>query len=171
MSMTSILYRLIERLFETKPIKPVGVSEWPMGVNANCLGFAVGHIESCGLLKRGKMKLDCSLEIGNAFISRLKSLGYNLPRRISGMEEANSDEFVIAVFGFSNYQLYEQFQGIVSIEGDFHLVRRELDGTWVHKPGWIQRPRRVSKADEEDIRRKFDVSKVALFAFKAPAAN
>lgn len=168
MSITRIPRRLIRRFFEPKPIKPIGIAKWPVGVNTNCLGFAIGHEESFGRLEECTVCLDYSLEIGEAFVTKLKGLGYQIPRRIKEINEANDDEFVIAVFGFASYQTYKQFVGIVAVECDFHLIRRELSGTWVHKPGWYQSPRVVTQEDELDIRSKFDVSKVALFAFEAP---
>ena len=169
MSITSIPRRLIGWFFEPKPIKPIGIGEWTVGVHTNCLGFAIGHEESFERYKERTVCLDNRLEIGEAFITKLKGLGYKIPRRINGIDEANDEEFVIAVFGFASYQTFKQFCGIVEVEDDFHLVRRELDGTWVHKPGWYQAPRVVSQEDEADIRSKFDVSKVALFAFQAPS--
>ena len=169
MSITSMLSRLIGRFFKPKPIKPIGIRKWPVGVNTNCLGFVLGHEESFERYEERTVCLDNRLEIGEAFITKVKGFGYKIPRRINGIVEANDDEFVIAVFGFASYQTFKQFRGIVEVEDDFHLVRRELDGTWVHKPGWYQSPRVVTEEDEEDIRSKFDVSKVALFAFEAPS--
>lgn len=169
MSMTTIPRRLIGRFFKPKPIKPIGIDKWPVGVNTNCLGFAIGHEESFERYEERTVCLDHCLEIGESFIAKLKALSYNVPRRIKGIDEVKGNEFVIAVFGFASYQTFKQFSGIVGVEDDFHLVRRELDGTWVHKPGWNQSPRVVTEEDEEDIRKKFDVSKVALFAFEAPS--
>lgn len=169
MSITIRLSSVMERLFAPKHIRPVGIRQWPVGVNTNCLCYAVGCTDPWGIYETSHMALDTELEIGDAFQKRVVELGYIPPRRIGKIAEANPEEFVLAVFGFSNYDRFVRFQGIISVEGDYHVVRREPDGTWVHKPGWYQSPRVVTEADEEEIRRKFDVSKVALFAFEAPS--
>lgn len=168
MSMTSIPRRLIGRFFKPKPIKPIGIDKWPNEVKTNCFGFAIGHTEPLEIWKVNNLDLNPIQEVGGAFESKLRGLGYKVPRRISKLVEANEDEFVLAVFGFASYEIKLRFRKQMVI-GDFHVVRRELDGTWVHKPGWYQAPRGVSQEDEADIRSKFDVSKVALFAFQAPS--
>ena len=168
MSITSMLSRLIGWFHKPKPIKPIGIDKWPVGVKTNCFGFAIGHTESLESWEVFTFDLNHAQEVGVAFESKLRGLGYKVPRRISKLVEANEDEFVLAVFGFVSYELKLRFRKKMVI-GDYHVVRREIGGTWVHKPGWYQSPRVVTKVDEEEIRSKFDVSKVALFAFEAPS--
>ena len=151
-----------------RQIKPISLRDWPRFTYTNCFGFAIGYSEYLEFYEVEIFNMDKTLGIKEAFCTKIEELGYNLPRCINEISEANSDEYVLAVFGFVNYQEKTLFGKEIDVP-DYHLMRRELDGTWVHKMGWYQEPRVVNSNDARIILDVFGADKVVLFAFQAPS--
>jgi len=149
----------------SKKITPIAIHDFPH-ISTNCFGFATGNTTP---VKESEdlYNLDHRFPIAEAFLRKLSELGYEeLPRQIQSVEEANDDEFVIMVFDFSAYPVYIPFMGWETA-WDSHVVRREVDGTWVHKPGWDEPPCEIrTDADWEAIYKEFG-RKYVLFAAAA----
>ena len=137
-----------------KRITPIAIDNFP-SISTNCFGFGIGNTtpvrESEDLYN-----LDHHLPIDEAFLAKLSELGYEeLPRQIQSVDEAKDGEFVIMVFDFTEYRYKHPFMGWET-RWDYHVVRRELDGTWVHKPGWDEMPCEIcTDADWEAIYDEF----------------
>lgn len=155
-----------------KYIKPISISNFPANIITNCFGFAIGDTESLETKdSQTKFNMDGSLPIDKAFYQKLEELGYDeLPRQISTVEEANPGEYVLEVFDFTKYTYRTPFMGELDdpiVYYDFHVIRREPDGTWVHKPGWKDQPCKIqTAADWNDIYNEFGC-KYVLFAVTA----
>lgn len=157
--------QLSHRKRKRRKIKPVGLENWPKGTITNCLGFAIGYTESLRGNRGCLLNLDSSFEIGTAFAKKMWELGYEVPRRIRTISDAQPNEYVVAVYGFYYYKYWELGHGWVD-EDDFHLIRRELDGTWVHKEGWRKEPEIVTEKIWTEIECVYG-NNPALFAFEA----
>jgi len=102
----------------------------------NCLAFALGLSTSgCDF----DSFASCNPELpqpdfSEIFERLLDELGLEW-RRLTNLEDTNSDEFVIRIYGFYKFK---DFMGYDVY--DFHVIRRELDGTWVHKPDFKESP-------------------------------
>ena len=150
-----------------KKIRPIPIEEFP-NVNTNCLGFAIGSTKNINGINY--FSLNHNFTIDEAFIKKIKSLGYtNIPRRIENLEEAKPNEYVFKVIGFKEKKDY--FDSILELKAcrkifDFHVLRRELDGTWVHKPGWFNPPCSICEEDWAWIYESFG-KKFVLFALAA----
>ena len=145
-----------------KKIIPVSVAKAQEWIT-NCLGFSLGDKTPT---QKGNTRYDLNhkLPIAESFLQKLSELGYELPRQISSLEEANENEFILMVFDFSEFKEYYPFVGELYF-WDYHVVRRELDKTWVHKPGWHKPPCEICcEADWEGIYEEFGREYV-LFAF------
>jgi len=145
-----------------KRLKAIPISEFP-SVSTNCLGFAIGNTipvrESEDLYV-----LNHKRTISEAFFEKLTELGYEHPRQINSVEDAYSNEFILMVFDFSEYHRKHMFMGWET-HWNYHVARRELDGSWVHKPGWDEPPCEIhSESDWEEIFNEFG-RKYVLFAF------
>ena len=149
-----------------KCIRPISISNFP-AVRTNCFGFAIGDTESLNstFFTSIKFNMDGTLPINEAFHKKLRELGYDeLPRQISTLDEATSNEYVFMVLASEKYSLQIPFMGERELCWNYHVVRREPDGTWVHKPGWKDSPCEIStEADWEDIYNEFG-RKYVLFA-------
>lgn len=146
----------------SKKITPIAISNFP-NISTNCLGFAIGNDtpvrESDSLYV-----LDHHYSIAEAFSKKLMELNYEeLPHKIESVDEAQENEFIIMVFDFTEFKIKHPFMGWES-HWDYHVVRRELNGTWVHKPGWELPPCEIqTQADWDAIYNEFGNSYV-LFA-------
>lgn len=105
---------------------PLDIDDWPYEVNSktNCLAFALGlpyPDMHCSLFTTKSYPLSDAKTLLEIF---LKELNLNF-RKINSIEEAHLDEYIL--------QVYEH--KFVSSKY-FHIIRRNLDGRWVHKPGW-----------------------------------
>lgn len=151
-----------------KHINPISVSKFPTNVHTNCMGFALGCEESLsGFLGIRKFNLDGSFPIDEAFFRMLREVGYDVPRQISTIDEAHSNEYILMLLGSTKYRIPSLFLSEQELCWNFHVVRRELDGTWVHKPGWERLPCAIcTDADWEAIHSEFG-RKYILFAFTA----
>ena len=145
----------------TQRITPISPAEFP-SISTNCLGFAIGICEPVNKTSY-EYDLDGRLSISEAFTKKVTELGFEVPRQIDSVEEAKDNEFVLLVFDFTPHTINYPFVGHVTYY-DYHVVRRELDGTWVHKPGWYKPPCKVTNWEElvEEFGRKY-----VLFAFAA----
>ena len=109
----------------------------------NCLAFALGI---CAPRRKGEdyalEKTDITIEI--AFLNKVRKLGYDTRkfRRICTEDERKVKGYIIRVYDFANVTLSDGTK-----TEDFHVVRREPNGQWVHKPGFGYYPRRVSMED------------------------
>ena len=118
-----------------KKIRPIPVEEFP-NVPTNCFGFAIG----CTVPNYGSpiYNLNVDLPLADSFLSKLKELEYtSLPRKIDKIEDAKEGEYIFMVLGFNGYA--------------YHVLRREPDKVWVHKPGWVGKPRIVTSDDWSNI--------------------
>lgn len=100
----------------------------------NCLGFLFGQT-------RGKHTLHRSVDIDTgrplnpydtpvkAFIEKASDLGFSV-KQVS-TEEETIGKTACWLWGWSTY--YSMFEGTVKYD-DFHVVRKNSDGTFEHKP-------------------------------------
>ncbi len=148
-----------------KRIRPIPVHLFP-DIETNCFGFAIGNTEIV-LETKKTYNLNPYIPLANSFLSKLKKLGYTqFPRKIEKLEEAKPCEYIFMLYGFK----WERAR-IDSILGftrgkkipNYHIIRREPDGLWVHKPGWDTKPRLVTSDDWAYIHRNFGHNYV-LFA-------
>lgn len=144
-------------------IRPISISDFPANAYTNCLGFAVGYTDA--MTNVDQFNLDEHFPIAESFERKLIELGYErLPRRIQEVSEAHDGEYVIMVFDFTPYRVKDFFLREWVTHMDFHVARREPDGTWVHKPGWKDKPCEIrTEADWEAIFNEFG-RKYVLFA-------
>lgn len=152
-----------------KCIKPISIFDFPENVRTNCFGFAIGDTESIEtLLAEEKFNIDNSLPIAEAFLKKLGELGYDeLPRQIFSLDEALPSEYVLMLFDFTPYKIRIPFMDEYETLWDFHVVRRELNGSWVHKPGWKDKPCEIcTETDWKAIYKEFG-RKYVLFAVTA----
>ena len=150
-----------------KEIRPKSISQFP-NIKTNCLGFAIGCNEENRETK--KYNLNPYLPLADSFLLKLKQLGYkNLPRKIDKLEDAKEGEYVFMVFGFRWVKIknYSKFWSLTYFKKypDYHVIRREPDGVWVHKPGWEANPCLVTIDDWSQLSRAYGHN-FALFAFK-----
>lgn len=142
-----------------KYIKPISIFDFPATVSTNCFGFAIGDTESLDttFITPTKFNMDGNFPIAKAFHKTLSFLGYDeLPRQISTLEEATPNEYIFMIFVDGKYSLQIPFMEEREVCWDYHIVRRELDGTWVHKPGWKDKPCEIcTDADWEAIHNEF----------------
>jgi len=146
-----------------RKITPISIHQYTYF--GNCLDFATGHILSTKT--RNDSDLDYSFPIAEAFLKKLSERGYELPRQIQDESEAREGECILKVFDFTDFeQEHPLWKGETITFKDFHVVRRELDGTWVHKPGWDDSPCEI-RTDEDwaAIYEEFG-NKFVLFAFE-----
>ena len=107
--------------------------KWPAELNArtNCLAFQLGLAIDLGkdYLELGKLfNTRTSVDDHNAFLETygqlLTRLGFEW-RKILRVDDANIDEYIFQMYGPFHFDDYPYY--------NFHAIRRELDGTWVHK--------------------------------------
>lgn len=142
-----------------RSIQPISIQEFPE-ISTNCLGFALGLTEPAS--KRSSVyNLDERFNIADAFKAKLNELGLEIPHQVDSTDEIQPGEYGIMVLGFKPYVVPNPFVGNLTYY-DFHVVRRELDGNWVHKPGWDEPPCIVN--NWKDLHEEFGHEYV-LFAF------
>lgn len=142
--------------------KPIPYQEFPITQEivdkTNCLAFALGINRA--KRKNGEFNLEKTEEpIEKVFLKKVKELGFN-PRqfkKISKEHEEKTKGYIIRIYGFEKEIGEDQ-----KVYYDFHLIRRELDGQWVHKPGFFYQARPVTKEDWLAIFRKFGVSYISF---------
>ena len=107
---------------------PLNTSDWPyeLSTYTNCLAFACGFNfpDSNKNIFVPPENIDIVDYV--EYIFKISNLLY---RKISSNNEAEKDEFIIQVRKTSF--------------GNFHVIRRNLDGTWVHKKGWYNAPKHI----------------------------
>ena len=136
---------------------PISIDDWQNSWSTNCLAFALGldypdpkehsYYGSFGSICSAqhlftRSEIASSDLIQKTFIETCQLLGLNC-RHISSPNEAQSFEYIIGVFGMYPCMNSVTWRGDPIYQYDFHLVRRNLDGTWVHKPGWYDNPEKV----------------------------
>ena len=150
----------------SKKIRPISINAFP-DVDTNCFGFAIGNIEQDGESKI--YNLNPYLSPADSFLSKLKKLGYtNLPRKIDKLEDVTDGEYVFMIYGFKWIRIRnDSILGFSSGKKypDYHVLRREPNGIWVHKSGWKNRPCLVTGDDWISLSRNFGHN-FALLAFK-----
>ena len=107
--------------------------KWPTELNArtNCLAFQLGLAIDLGkdYLDLGRLfSTRISVNDHKSFLETYEQLLTELNfewRRISRPDDANDNEYI--------FQIYGPFHYDDNLYYDFHAIRRELDGTWVHK--------------------------------------
>ena len=143
--------------------KPIPVSKYPTKEKivdrTNCLAFALGIKRA--KRRNGEFNLDKTHEpIETIFLKKAEKLGFNPKQftQISRAEEAKTQGYIIRVYGFARDE--NPSNGTVSY--DFHLIRRELDGQWVHKPGFFHKARYVTEEDWGIIYQQFGLQFVSF---------
>jgi len=109
---------------------PLDIDDWPCEVSSrtNCLAFALGlpypdmHHSLFTIQNYPFSDAKTLLEL---FLKELNLVF----RKIDSIEEAHIDEYIL--------QVYERKTANSKY---FHVIRRNLDGKWVHKPGWNRGP-------------------------------
>lgn len=111
-------------------INPISISDFPE-IPSNSLTFALGIQDNISA-SSDKYRLDKKLPARQAFLTKLSELGiFPLPKVLFSIEDIEKDEYAFLVFGGPG----------------FHVMRREPDGTWVHKNGLNESPCEVEDAD------------------------
>ena len=108
---------------------PLDFNEWPEELNkfTNCLSFALGiPIPD----KDYKLFDGPKLQIRKDILKFLKIMNLEW-REIANIQEAKEDEIII-----QGYEFWVPVSG-----EDFHVIRRNLNGMWVHKQGWHRAPK------------------------------
>ncbi len=136
--------------------RPIPVQKFPTKETivdrTNCLAFALGIKRA--KRKKGEFSLEKTDEpIEITFLKKVKKLGFNQKqfRKISREDEAKTEGYIIRVYGFAK----NVNQETNTISYDFHLIRREPDGKWVHKPGYYYPPMEVDEAFSFAIFQKY----------------
>lgn len=153
----------------TSNFHPLSVNVYPRGIDTNCLAFALGIVKPRE--NHDEYDLEYPMTISEAFINSWQKVGFdsNTLRKISSIDEAKPDEYLFKVYDWTPYYQNVPFMGRVRF-WNFHVLRRELDGSWVHKPGWDDDPEEVaSKQQWDEIENEFG-SKYVLFAAKSEGA-
>lgn len=120
-----------ERLRQYVNILPY--DKWPTEFNArtNCLAFQLGLTIDLGkdYLELGRLvtpHITVDIQtLQKAYEQLLTEFGFEW-RKILRVDDTNNDEYVFQIYGPFHSDDYPYY--------DFHVIRRELDGTWVHKP-------------------------------------
>lgn len=138
---------------------PIALESWKHCRDTNCLAFALGldipdpdyhhFFGGFGNISGSQAKfvgdrIPSSL-VAEVFVDTCHTIGLNC-RPISSPDHASSTEYVIGLFGvYPSVDNYRSNFQETYYSYDFHLVRRNLDGSWVHKPGWgtDQKPEKV----------------------------
>ena len=109
---------------------PLNTKEWPIKLNnnSNCLAFALGL--DYADVHREYFGLPTCLDLKTYLKRVCDNVGIRY-REIDSCDEAKEDEMIIKGYEFTRY---------TDNKKDFHVIRRELDGTWVHKEGWENMP-------------------------------
>ena len=128
-------------------------TKFPRGYGTNCLAFALGITKPVRLFS-STYDLDSRLDIRVAFESKFSEFfdTKNL-RFLNSIDDAKPNEYLFMVFDFTSYTTKRYGMEITLY--DFHVVRRELDGCWVHKPGWSEEPCYLNQNDWTGIFREF----------------
>ncbi len=148
-----------------KKICPISIGNFP-DIETNCFGFAIGNTDNTTEIKK-TYNLNPYMPLADSFLSKLKKLGYtNLPRKIDRLEDAKTSEYIFMLYGFKWIRVrHDSILGFSHGKKypDYHILRREPNGIWVHKPGWDKKPRLVSSSDWAYLQRNFGHNYV-LFA-------
>ena len=130
-----------------RKFKPIPEQKFPREQKilngTNCLAFALGIKKI--RRKKGKYSLEKTEEpIEITFLKKVKELGFN-PRdfkKISSKEEEETPGYIIRVYGFKEKRTRDN-----KTIYDFHVIRREPNGKWVHKPGFFYPPKKLENMD------------------------
>ncbi len=149
----------------TKKFTPIPYNLFPNDVETingtNCLAFALGICKP--RYENAEYELDSAKSsIEAAFLEKVQELGFNPKkfRRIREEDEEKVKGYVIRVYDFANIKLADG-----TTVQDFHVIRREPNGQWVHKPGFGYEPREISIQDWRVIFWRYGISFVS-FAIK-----
>lgn len=141
----------------SRKFTPVAINLYPESSRLNCLAFALGITSwTYGL----SYLEDLNITIEQSFARKIKELGFDTVslRLVQSLSEVQPDEYVLKVYDFTPLK--------DSPFSNFHVVRRELDCTWVHKPGWDGIPCIINtEAEWNDLAKEFG-EKFILFAIK-----
>lgn len=144
--------------------RAIDIDNYPKNNSSNCLAFALGQLKSVSSMSE-LYNLDYLLPIDKAFEKKVERFGFDNLRRIHSIKELHENEYGFIVFGFKKYKISLEISKTFLNYYDFHVIRRELDGTWVHKPGWNANACIMQKSDWKNIYEEFD-GKHVLFAMK-----
>jgi len=129
-----------------KKFKPIPYKLFPKEKKiidgTNCLAFALGIYKP---RREGEnYHLENNIPIDIAFLKKVKQLGFDQRkfRKIRKEDEIKVKGYIIRVYNFANVALLDGTN-----TEDFHVIRRERSGLWVHKPGFGYCPRVVSVQD------------------------
>ena len=118
-------------------------STWPFDdwsellSQTNCLAFALGLAVDLGddYLDFGHLFETNSKLTKSDFSGTFERLLTELDlqwRKITSPDEALNDEYIIQTYGLYDLDCFPYY--------DFHVIRRDLNGVWVHKPSFRYRP-------------------------------
>lgn len=134
---------------------PRSIRDWKNLTTTNCLAFALGldlpdpnctqFYGSFYSISHPDANFEEKEKIPPAvfamyFTDTCKVLGLNC-RRITTPNDATADEYVMALWGM--YSKPDNKRSTITktvYSHDYHVIRRNLDGTWIHKEGWSSRP-------------------------------
>lgn len=108
------------------------------GNEANCLGFAIGEAECIELPWE-------AISIEDSFRNTVKK--YSV--KVRKVDSITAGKYHFLVYGFYPMPYFDYYSFKTKYRpSDFHIVRIEPDGTWVHKPDAIEPPAVISEHDE-----------------------
>ena len=115
---------------------PLDCNKWPeeLQESTNCLSFALGLPISD---KDHKLFNSEEAHIKDELVKFFDIMNLQW-REIVNIQDAKDDEFII-----QGYEFWQIIGG-----DDFHVVRRELNGEWVHKPGWKYVPETIKNLND-----------------------
>lgn len=150
-----------------KKIRPLNIKDFNPNPKSNCLAFAIGDTRNPDSFEDG-FDLDHNFKIEEAFLKKLTQLGYDeLPHQIEKIEDALPNEYVFLLFDWTEYNQKVPCLNFWVTSWDYHVARRELDGTWVHKPGWKDSPCEISSQEDWNSLYNEFGEKYVLFALAA----
>lgn len=104
----------------------------------NCFAFALSLIEPNGLYELPRKDVDeCYIKIEDAFEYRAAYHKIKV-KEVNNLEETNG-KIAFIVFGWYAY-------------ADFHVIRKNLDGTFEHKPDWKEA---ATKIEWNELRKEY----------------
>ena len=136
--------------------KPIPCQEFPTDektlARTNCLAFALG-IKTVSKRNRKKYILENQEgSIETIFLKKVKELRFNPKdfKLLRKEEEWSAEGYIIRVYCFRT----EMYNGS-GTTCKFHVIRREPNGKWVHKPGFFYQPYELTSADWNAIGKQY----------------
>lgn len=101
----------------------------------NCLGYALGIVNADSISEVHERTFELEKpDPVKCFLKKLHDLGFVAKEIPCSDFPQQKNQSIIACWGLFPY--LDKCFGFTSYVYDFHVARRELDGSWTHKQGW-----------------------------------